>query len=114
MKKLNKQNQATLQKLKAKSKINSNARMPSIKSIHKLLNEVGIQHRYEEETTNIVERRTGQRAYVNDRHEGKKGKLIQIDKPYIELDSSDSYYSLNTFGYANDLLDIINNKLKNN
>lgn len=82
--------------------------MPSIKSIHELLNEVGIKHRYEEEAVNVVEYRTGQRSYVNDRHYGKKGKVVEIEKPWIELDTSNSYYSWNSWGYSQKLIKLIN------
>ncbi len=86
-------------------------KMPSIASIHNLLNEMGIAHKYDGETTNVVEYRTAGRAYVNERHEGKKGKEIIINTPKgmngnIVMDSSSSYYSWNTSRYADELIEL--------
>ena len=99
--------------------------MPSIQSIHKLLEEKKIPHEYRN-TSNIVEHSTKGRTYVNSRHTGKLGKEIiikmngsvEIDEfgSYIKLDTSDSYYSFNTYQYARQLLDLLNMRgaIKNN
>lgn len=84
------------------------SKMPSINSIHELLNELGIEHDYNDETINIVESRTGNRSYVNNRHYGQKGKSIILSNPWLELDTSDSYYSWNSWKYAGELIDRIN------
>jgi hypothetical protein len=97
-----------LDKLKDKAD-NYRARMPSIKKIHELLNYFGIQH-YFRSSTNVVEYRSAGRRYVNSRHDGKQGYKIEVKKPNggtIELDTSDSYYSINASIYARHLLEII-------
>jgi hypothetical protein len=90
-------------------KVENKGKMPSIRKIHELLEELGIEHYYYGESTNICESRTGNRSYVNDRWEGKKGKriVIETETQTIELDSSNSYYSLNSWSLANQILAII-------
>lgn len=92
-------------KLKAESAFGK-VRMPSIKQISKLLDEKGIKHNVFEKT-NVVEYRSAGRRYVNSRHYGKTGLCLTIKEPYLELDTSDSYYSWNTSGYARRLIEII-------
>jgi len=99
----------TLEKLRQKAESSfNNVRMPSIKQISKLLTENGIEHIISEKT-NIVEYRSKGKRYVNSRHRGKTGLLLLIKEPYLELDTSDSYYSLNTTGYARKLIELIDN-----
>ena len=101
-------NQKTINQLIAKVK--EDKRMPSLKAIHKLLEEAGIKHEYIEETVNVVEYRTGQKNYVNSRHNGKIGKMLEVcvGDIYLNMNSSSSYYSWNTWRYAKDLLVILN------
>ena len=96
----------TLDRLKLKAEISSKSRMPSIKQISKLLDEYGIAHEISERT-NVVEYRSAGKRYVNSRHNGKTGLRLVIRNPYLELDTSDSYYSWNTWSYARDLIKII-------
>lgn len=98
----------TLEKLriKAESSYFNKAKMPSIKQISKLLNEHGIEHSLHEKT-NVVEYRSKGNRYVNSRHNGKTGFCLTIKEPYLQLDTSDSYYSLNTSIYARRLINII-------
>lgn len=114
----------TYNALVSKADMNSNTRMPSIASIHNLLSELGIVHNFDGETVNVVEFRSDRRNYVNSRHDGKVGKSIEMrytfdngeTSEYLGMDSSDSYYSINSFRYANKLLNIIKNikKIKSN
>ena len=99
----------TLERLKAKSAYQPEARMPSIKQISQLLTDNGIEHEVSERT-NTVERRTPGRRYVNMRREGKTGLRLVVADPWIELDTSDSYYSYNTSVYARKLVDLITSK----
>lgn len=111
-KKLSAKSKKTIEKLIAKSEIGTK-RFPSINELHLLFTEVGIKHSFDGEVTNIVEYRSGGNRYVNDRHNGKVGKKIyKIEIPkeldiYLRLDSSDSYFSWNTFRYTLDLLKLL-------
>lgn len=97
-----------LQQLKAKAKSNykDKVRMPSIKQIKKLLDAYGITS-YMDEHTNVVEYRSKGKMYVNSRHMGKKGLRLKIPDASIELDTSSSYYSYNTWRYAEEIIKLV-------
>ncbi|MBK7362634.1 MAG: hypothetical protein IPJ01_10100 [Micavibrio sp.] len=110
------ENQKTLDALRKKASSSfSKARMPSIKKIKDLLDELGIEN-YLDTTTNVVEYRSKGRTYVNSRHNGKNGYYLGIGKSHgykcheINMDSSDSYYSWNTYMYAGQIINLIDNK----
>lgn len=98
-----------LNKLKEKTEVGSKSRMPSINQISKLLAYYGIEH-VVDESTNVVEHRSKGRRYVNSRYNGKTGLRLKIKNTNIELDTSSSYYSWNTWSYAKDILKLIEQK----
>jgi len=101
----------TLEKLEAKARMGSTSRMPSIAEISKLLTELEIPHTVME-TFNTVEYRSKGRQYVNSRHRGKEGKELDVDWGgfSVNMDTSDSYYSHNTWRYAEILVSMIKSK----
>ncbi len=109
----------TLKQLKEKAKggWENKTKMPSLKSLHNLLNELNIQNSFGN-TTHIVEFRTGLSPIVNDRHDGANGHSLKVwslekGKPVYSrygawsVDSSSSYYSWNTYVYAKELLNLL-------
>ena len=92
-----------------KLKADDKGRMPSIVDIHNLLEHYGIEHEYND-STNVVEYSSAGCRYVNSRHDGKEGHKIELENPYLELDTSDSYYSYNSYRYARDILELIKEK----
>ena len=96
-------------KLKASASFSDKIRMPSVKSIHKMLQDLNIDCNFDEKT-NVVEYKSAGNRYVNSRHYGKKGYCLTIivdddERDYvgtylIKLDTSSSYYSWNTNYYA--------------
>lgn len=113
----NMKNQKILDALRKKgeSSFSDKTRMPSIKKIKDLLDELGINNEIDT-TVNVVEYRSKGKRYVNSRHNGKQGYFLGIGKCYgvrsydINLDSSDSYYSWNTNMYAGQIINLIDNK----
>jgi hypothetical protein len=105
-------NQKTLDKLIRKANLitGDKTRMPSIKQLHLLLDELGVEHRTGE-TQNTVEYRSSGNRYVNSRHDGKIGKSLEIkindDGGKIILDTSESYYSWNSGGHARDIVRLL-------
>lgn len=97
----------TINSLMAKVQ-DSSKRMPSIKSIHTLLEKKGIQHSFSS-SQNVVETRFGKNTYVNDRTYGKVGSKLSVDfnGVKVHMDTSDSYYSWNSVSYARDLLRLL-------
>lgn len=111
-----------------KNKIDNNGKMPSIINIHNLLTEIGVKHYFDGEAVNVVEGVSGQKKYVDYRYNGKVGKKIAFratikkgkkspfrmfgdvsDSQWFSLDSSDSYYSMNSYRYAVNLIDMLDN-----
>lgn len=99
----------TYLKLKTKAK-NADARMPSVSEVEAALTEMGIAFTAYD-SVNVVERKTAGRRYVNSRHLGKKGRVIEIKAAGFKMDTSESYYSVNTWGYAHKLVSIIDNHM---
>lgn len=103
MNSLSRKSQQAILRLVARA--NDNGRMPSLKSVHNLLLEAGLES-YLRESRHMVENRSRGARYVNSRSEGKSGSLLRVGN--LELDSSDSYYSANSWNYARQLLDLLN------
>lgn len=103
--------QKTLAALKAKAEhsIQNRRRMPSLKAISAMLTEFGIEHILEE-SYNTVEYSSRGNRYVNSRHRGKEGFELYIREADINMDTSDSYYSWNSPGYARKILDFLKTK----
>jgi hypothetical protein len=97
-------------KLKANASFSDKCKMPSIRQISKLLSEYDIKHEVSERA-NVVEYRSKGNRYVNNRHNGKIGLCLEIKAPYLELDTSDSYYSANTRDYARQLVTIVEEQI---
>lgn len=115
---MNDKSKKTFQKLMQKADTLSwdKVRMPSIKMIHKLLDDIWLKHWFYE-TQNVVEYKSKWNVYVNSRHDGKEWYNIEIKYDVVGIslymDSSDSYYSRNTYMYARKLVEIINKFLTN-
>lgn len=97
----------TLQKLKLKA--DGSARMPSLKRISRMLSEYNIPHTITESFNN-VEYKTKGRHYVNNRHIGRHGYLLCIYGTKICLNTSSSYYSFDSKGYAQEIVEYLNEK----
>ena len=100
------QTMTTLEKLRKKSDLGSSVRMPSISQISSLLAEYGIAHDVYS-TTNVVEYRSKGKTYVNSRHNGKTGLKLVVKNSNIVLDTTDSYYSWNTWRYAMEIVKLV-------
>ena len=106
---LSKKSEKTLEQLRQKADWElKGKRMPSIKNINELLNELGVETSFYE-SLNVVEYRSGQNVYVNSRHDGKAGYKLTFrrDGEYFNLDTSDSYYSWNSGMFARKLIKLI-------
>ncbi len=107
----------TVEKLQNKAtSFSKGVRMPSISEIEKMLLEMDIKF-YSETSTNTVEHKSKGNRYVNSRHQGKTGKMLtiplseeeskQISWQRIELNTSDSYYSANSWLYAGQIIKLL-------
>jgi hypothetical protein len=57
-----------------------------------------------------VEYKTKGRNYVNHRHIGRDGYMLCIDNTKICLNTSSSYYSFDSKGYAQEIVEYLNEK----
>jgi hypothetical protein len=114
----------TLRLLREKS-TDWDKRMPPIKSIHAMLEELGIAHTFRT-STNVVEYKSKGNRYVNSRHDRKEGYKLTIGgikegkereaigTYVIELNTADSYYSYNSTSYAKSIISLIDLRTDNN
>jgi hypothetical protein len=91
---------------KSEASFSDGVRMPSLASVNELLNELGIKHSFRA-SRNMVEFRSRGSKYVNSRHEGKNGYKLSVGN--LDIDSSESYYSDNSWNYARQLVALLNN-----
>lgn len=83
-------------------------RFPSLRQVHELLVERGVEHDFSS-SVNVVERPSGN-GYVSHRHNGRRGyRLILRNPNYLEMNSAHSYYSANSWNYARQLVELLNN-----
>tara|TARA_R100000664_G_scaffold27123_1_gene37617 strand:- start:318 stop:644 length:327 start_codon:yes stop_codon:yes gene_type:complete len=105
-------NQKTLDRLQKKAE--DKGRMPSLVKISELLFELGIKH----ELYSICEtKHTKPSGYTYTTGGGTRvyeGYTLRIPEINLNAKSNDSYYSYNTYHYARDIVELINNKLKTN
>jgi len=112
MKNLTAKSQKTLDKLNAKADFFSidKVRMPSIKLIAELLDELGKTFKIYGVSTR-KQRSAGRMAYATSGgkriYEGTK-LVFELNGSTIELDSTCSFYSLSTDDFARDLIKFIN------
>ena len=112
MKKMTKKAENTL--LALQKKANGDGRMPSLKKVHELLCELGIEHEFESTSYSPDIRPAGCPYRTRDGVERHgydlvlKATLKNGRDVYEHMDSTDAYYSWNTFGYARSLLAVIN------
>ena len=113
MKNLTKQSQNTLNRLKLKSEDSKN-RFPNLRSIHLLLTELEIEHKFNGEYSCTKETKPSGYQYStgggNREYNGSKLRIVSEEKN-IYMDSTDSYYSYNTYFYSKDLCRLIELKL---
>jgi hypothetical protein len=105
MNSLSQKSQRVLEALRAKSE-DWSKRMPSVSSVHEMLAELGVEHNYRD-SSNMVEYRSRGSKFVNSRHEGKAGKKLHVGS--LVIDSSESYYSANSWNYARQLVQLVDN-----
>ena len=107
MKTLNAKNQKTLEALQQKA--NGKGRMPSVKRIAALLEELGIWFEAGE-TSTTKERGSSQNTFVTSRGkavEGKKIKVVNIRGGFLVMDTTCSFFSRNTESFAWEFMKII-------
>lgn len=102
-------NNKTYNSLLKKSDYSNGGRMPSLKSISKLLTELNIEHKlYEDYQTKW--RPNGLTYNTSGGTKTYTGYELQIPEINLRANSCDTYYSYNTCMYARDIIRLIKSK----
>ncbi len=116
--KLSNKSQKTYNALVVKS--DDKGRMPSLKRVAELLNEAGVDNSAWERETEKLTKAEGMRYYTGGGTRTYKGTKLTVYSERDEegrrsvlmnLDSTETYYSYNTYNYARDLVKLVNQKL---
>lgn len=99
----------TYNSLLKKSDYSNGGRMPSLKSISKLLTELNIEHTLRE-WSETKWRDNGLRYSTSGGTKTYTGYKLHIPEINLHADSCDTYYSYNTCGYARDIIRLIQSK----
>ena len=119
MQKLTEQSQKTYNRLvdklnhgntPAKYIIGKAPRMPSIPIIAKLLKELNIEHELNATHCQKYTSCKGTSYYTGGGNKTYEGYKLKIPAININIDTTESTYSANTWGYAYELLELINPK----
>lgn len=105
---LSKKAQNTLERLTAKAN-HEKTRMPKLILIHELLNELNIEHKFYGTSCTKTTSASGLRYSTGGGsrfYEGYK-LAIELEGTRIYMDTTDSYYSWNTYHYARRILKLI-------
>jgi len=98
----------TLNSLKNKSE--GNGRMPSLKKVSELLNELNIDNKLED-TCETKQTKSGSRYYTGGGKKLYTGFTLNVPEINLCIESTDSYYSYNTWQYARSIYSLINEKI---
>ena len=96
--------------IRLKRKSDNQGKMPSIKSISKLLSTLGIEHRVDEVETYKYGKPSGFRYYTFGGERLYKGHNLVIPEIGLDMDSTETYYSHNTWHYASRIIELIEYK----
>jgi hypothetical protein len=99
----------TYNRLKAKSE--GKGRMPSLKKIAELLDELKIPNFYSDVETEKYSKSSGMRYSTSGGARTYKGGNLEVKEIRLDINSTDSYYAYNTTDYAKKLIDLIDEKL---
>ncbi len=91
------------------NKSDDRGRMPSLKSISKLLTDLGIQHTLRE-WSETKWRDSGLPYNTSGGTKTYTGYKLHIPEINLHADSCDTYYSHNTWSYARDIIGLIKSK----
>ena len=111
MKKLSKKSQETLERLerKANSRVYESSRMPNLNKVSELLNELGIENSCSNSWCEKWTKGGGNRYYTGGGSKTYNGFNLRVPSIRLNIDSTDTYYSWNTWSYAGDLVNLIKN-----
>ncbi len=96
-----------------KVKATDKGRMPSLKKVSDLLNELNIKHSLMEWSEEKWSKPSGFRYFTSGGGKTYFGYRLYIPEIRLEMVSTDSYYSWNNYRYARQILELITSKKQN-
>ena len=111
---LSKKSQKIYDRLISKTVFLSKTRMPAVKCISHLLSELGIEHRTGETDCQKWSSPAGYRYYTSGGSRWYEGHTLCVPSIRLNIDTTDTYYSWNTYRYASDLVRLIKETLNKN
>lgn len=102
-------NLKTLNSLKNKSE--GNGRMPSLKKVSELLNELNIDNELQEWSETKQTKPSGFRYYTGGGTKLYTGFRLRVPEINLDINSTDSYYSYNTWSYSEKIYNLINKNI---
>jgi len=99
------ENLKTYQSLQTKSE--GKGRMPSLKMVSKLLHELNVEHSCYEVSTEKWGKSSGCRYFTNGGSRTYTGYHLRVPELRLDMDSTETYYSWNTWQYSRDLVNLL-------
>ena len=103
-------NYKTLERLEAKATDSQGTRMPSLKMVARLLDELEIDNICHETSTQKWSKSSGYRYYTSGGSRDYHGYDLRIPEINMRLDSTETYYSWNAYSNAREILELIEAK----
>ena len=94
------------------NKATNGGRMPNLNKVSELLTELGIENSCYETSCEKWSSSAGYRYYTSGGSRTYTGFHFKVPEINMNIDSTDTYYSWNTWGYAKELVDLIDNHKK--
>lgn len=95
------------------NKSNGVGRMPQLRLVSILLNELNIEHDYYDWSEHKQTKSDGLKYYVSGGSKEYNGGRLRIKEINLNICSTETYYSDNTWMYSKEILNHINEKLNN-
>ena len=92
----------------SKYQLGKASRMPSVSMIAELLKELGIEHQLNGTSCQKYTSSYGTSYYTGGGNKTYEGYTLRVPSINLNIDTTDSCYSANTWGYAYELLELIN------
>ena len=108
---LSKKSQRIYNRLISKAESSRKNRMPGVKCISHLLTELGIEHRTNETDCQKWSSPAGYNYYTSGGSRWYEGHTLYVPSINLNIDTTATYYSWNTWSYAADLVRLIKETL---
>ena len=82
-------------------------RMPSLRMVSNLLHELNVEHSCHDVSTEKWSKPSGYRYYTSGGSRTYTGYHLRVPQIRLDIDSTETYYSWNTWQHARDLVELL-------